>query len=86
MSACVIYSDRVSFEKRLCKCVFDPQQDVLKYCFVTLAFLQGWKPPFAVDMDKFQFTPRIQPLNELEVSQMFGYYVQLAYRCVLRRL
>ena len=30
--------------------------------------LQGWKPPFAVDIDAFRFTPRIQPLNELEVS------------------
>ena len=31
---------------------------------------QNWQPPFAVDVDNFKFTPRIQRLNELEVSQM----------------
>ena len=31
--------------------------------------VQGWKPPFAVDVEKFSFTPRLQPLNELEVTQ-----------------
>merc|ERR1712106_553576 len=25
-----------------------------------------WQPPFAVDVDNFKFTPRIQRLNELE--------------------
>ena len=25
-----------------------------------------WQPPFAVDVDKLRFTPRIQRLNELE--------------------
>lgn len=30
-------------------------------------FLQNWQPPFAVDVDKLRFTPRIQRLNELEV-------------------
>lgn len=25
-----------------------------------------WQPPFAVDVDKFKFVPRIQRLNELE--------------------
>ena len=30
---------------------------------------QGWKPPFAIDVDKFKFTPRVQPLNELEVHE-----------------
>ena len=30
-------------------------------------FLQEWQPPFAVDVDTFTFTPRIQRLNELEV-------------------
>jgi len=29
---------------------------------------QDWRPPFAVDLERFRFTPRIQPLNELEVS------------------
>ena len=28
---------------------------------------QGWAPPFSVDIEKFQFTPRVQKLNELEV-------------------
>jgi hypothetical protein len=27
----------------------------------------NWQPPFAVDVDKLRFTPRIQRLNELEV-------------------
>ena len=31
-------------------------------------FSQDWQPPFACDVDKLHFTPRIQRLNELEVS------------------
>ncbi|XP_069142214.1 lysine-specific demethylase 5A-like isoform X2 [Argopecten irradians] len=27
-----------------------------------------WQPPFAVDVDKFRFTPRVQRLNELEAQ------------------
>ena len=27
---------------------------------------EDWQPPFAVDVDKLRFTPRIQRLNELE--------------------
>ena len=30
--------------------------------------MQNWQPPFAVDVDKFKFTPRIQRLNELEAK------------------
>lgn len=30
--------------------------------------VQGWQPPFACDVDKLHFVPRIQRLNELEVS------------------
>lgn len=29
---------------------------------------QDWQPPFSVELDTFRFTPRIQRLNELEVS------------------
>ncbi len=29
-------------------------------------YIQDWQPPFAVDVDKLRFTPRIQRLNELE--------------------
>ncbi|XP_063072078.1 lysine (K)-specific demethylase 5Ba isoform X2 [Engraulis encrasicolus] len=29
---------------------------------------QGWQPPFACDVDRLQFTPRIQRLNELEAQ------------------
>lgn len=36
----------------------------LKNMFV----FQRWQPPFAVDVDKLRFTPRIQRLNELEVN------------------
>lgn len=32
---------------------------------------QGWQPPFACDVDRLHFTPRIQRLNELEVRQNF---------------
>ena len=33
---------------------------------------QDWQPPFAVDVETFKFTPRVQRLNELEVDlQMF---------------
>jgi hypothetical protein len=28
----------------------------------------GWKPPFSLDVDHFTFTPRLQPLNELEAK------------------
>lgn len=34
--------------------------------FSNLIF-QDWQPPFAVNVDKFTFVPRIQKLNELEV-------------------
>lgn len=30
--------------------------------------MQNWQPPFAVDVDKLRFTPRIQRLNELEAK------------------
>lgn len=32
---------------------------------------QDWQPPFACDVDRLKFTPRIQRLNELEVC--FGF-------------
>lgn len=31
-------------------------------------YSQNWQPPFAVDVDKFKFVPRIQRLNELEAK------------------
>lgn len=31
-------------------------------------YFQSWQPPFAVDVDKLRFTPRVQRLNELEVT------------------
>ena len=31
------------------------------------SLFQGWKPPFSVNVETFRFTPRLQPLNELEV-------------------
>lgn len=63
--------------------VFEPTkeefQDPLKYInsIRHIAELAGickikpppdWQPPFAVDVDKFKFTPRIQRLNELEAK------------------
>lgn len=36
---------------------------------------QNWQPPFAVDVDNFKFTPRVQRLNELEVIEIgFTHY------------
>lgn len=40
---------------------------------------QDWQPPFACDVDRLKFTPRIQRLNELEVRFGFvlmGYQMQ----------
>ncbi len=37
-------------------------------CFFLVGVLQDWQPPFAVDVDNFKFTPRIQRLNELEAK------------------
>lgn len=36
--------------------------------FALLFPYQDWQPPFACDVRNFRFTPRIQRLNELEVS------------------
>uniref|UniRef100_A0AAY4EXQ5 [histone H3]-trimethyl-L-lysine(4) demethylase n=1 Tax=Denticeps clupeoides TaxID=299321 RepID=A0AAY4EXQ5_9TELE len=33
---------------------------------------QGWQPPFACDVDRLHFTPRIQRLNELELVKDEG--------------
>lgn len=38
---------------------------------------QDWQPPFACDVDRLKFTPRIQRLNELEVR--FG-FVLMGYQ------
>ena len=38
---------------------------LLKFYF-NYFILQDWQPPFAVDVDRLKFTPRIQRLNELE--------------------
>lgn len=41
----------------------------VKYIFtIYCRSLQNWQPPFAVDVDKFKFVPRIQRLNELEAK------------------
>ena len=37
------------------------------FSFLTVSFFfKDWQPPFAVDVDRLRFTPRIQRLNELE--------------------
>lgn len=36
-----------------------------------MCIFQDWQPPFAVDVDKFRFTPRVQRLNELEVRLVY---------------
>lgn len=42
--------------------------------FMFLFLYQDWQPPFACDVRNFRFTPRVQRLNELEVS--------LSRRCI----
>ena len=37
-----------------------------KYGICKIIPPEDWRPPFAVDIDKIKFTPRIQRLNELE--------------------
>lgn len=44
---------------------------------------QGWKPPFAVNVETFTFTPRVQPLNELEVIISKVLAVVLWTKCLL---
>ncbi|UYV65125.1 KDM5A [Cordylochernes scorpioides] len=39
--------------------------------------IMDWKPTFAIDVDNFKFTPRVQRLNELEVSLMSQFYIFL---------
>lgn len=46
-----------SFNFPLINCFFNPQD---------------WQPPFAVEVDNFHFTPRIQRLNELEVCPLYS--------------
>lgn len=41
---------------------------VIYSVFAFLFLYQDWQPPFACDVRNFRFTPRIQRLNELEVS------------------
>lgn len=41
---------------------------------VALFLYQDWQPPFACDVRNFRFTPRIQRLNELEVSLSGGWW------------
>jgi len=43
--------------------------------------MQNWQPPFAVDIDSFRFTPRIQRLNELEVIS--DVFVVFSFICTL---
>jgi len=62
-------------------CVFSPKAHEFKDCFAYFEKIRkigeqygickivppdDWRPPFAVDIDKLKFTPRIQRLNELE--------------------
>lgn len=43
---------------------------LIVFCNFIMYWFQDWQPPFAVDVDKFKFTPRIQRLNELEVCSL----------------
>ena len=47
---------------------------------------QDWQPPFAVDVDNFTFTPRVQRLNELEVSALIWiFFCLLCCQSLLRK-
>lgn len=54
--------------------------------FVFLYSFQDWQPPFACDVDRLKFTPRIQRLNELEVhlSSLYIYKIQFCSSLVFR--
>ena len=43
--------------------------------FFSFSTTQGWKPPFSIDTEHFEFTPRLQPLNELDVSVELGSFI-----------
>lgn len=43
------------------------QPQLLMFLFFFL-HTQDWQPPFTLDVDKLRFTPRVQRINELEVS------------------
>ncbi|KAF6210416.1 hypothetical protein GE061_013522 [Apolygus lucorum] len=39
-----------------------------KYGICRIIPPEGWRPPFSVDLNKFTFNPRVQPLKELEAT------------------
>lgn len=41
----------------------------LNLTILSFVLLQDWQPPFTLDVDKLRFTPRVQRINELEVSR-----------------
>lgn len=45
---------------------------MLNKSLTLFSLCQGWQPPFACDVDRLHFTPRIQRLNELEVRPLFA--------------
>ena len=54
-------------------------RDVNNEISICVISLQDWQPPFAVDVDSFTFTPRVQRLNELEVSCLEIYHSSHLY-------
>ncbi len=61
----------------MCACTYCKRIVGFVYQVVAIFAIQGWKPPFAVDVETFTFTPRIQPLNELEVKLVVNVVVDL---------
>lgn len=53
--------------EHLLQCDHQRFGDILLFFSFFLKFSQDWQPPFACDVDRLKFTPRIQRLNELEV-------------------
>ena len=49
-------------------CWMRGDMNTLSFFSTTTTKKQGWKPPFSIDTEHFEFTPRLQPLNELDVS------------------
>lgn len=37
-----------------------------KYIFIIIVVIQSFRPPFVIDPTKFEFTPRVQHLNEID--------------------
>ena len=63
----ILFSIWTKFAQLVQKLAFVKSSHLRYFCFFSKQFFsKGWNPPFAVDVNTFRFTPRIQRLYELE--------------------